>query len=229
MESLCTSQPQLFSQPQLSTFSGASGGSLIAAALAREIPVEEVMAAMDEVSQLCRSHGTVWRLESALRSVLQKYISYHPSLIGRLRVAVTRVRPGPMQSPEMIDNFDDTDDLLDALVASSFIPLYLAPSVTTTFRGGRYCDGGLIHILPPVSGGVHSLPFKPRWFPQTLPGQKEGTLISPALTPAFPYGPFQMAKFALLPPTAEQARDLYKWGSEAAHTWLEENSANKQK
>jgi len=126
-----------------------------------------------------------------------------------------------MRSPIMIDEFHDTAHLIDVVIASSFIPLYLAPALTTPVEGGAYCDGGVIHMLPPVSAVAHSLPFNPSWIPHTRPARNSGKLISPALTPAFPFRPPQLLRLAMLPPSAATAQELFRWGEEAAHVWLD--------
>jgi Na+-transporting methylmalonyl-CoA/oxaloacetate decarboxylase gamma subunit len=48
--------------------------------------------------------------------------------------AVTRVRPGPFQSPVMIDQFYSTQDLIQTLATSCYIPFYSAPTLTRSSR-----------------------------------------------------------------------------------------------
>lgn len=57
-----------------------------------------------------------------------------------------RLWPNPRLSPVLIDRFSSKDDLVDALVTSSHVPLYLdaAQPLWRRFRGGLYADGGAL-------------------------------------------------------------------------------------
>ena len=61
-----------------------------------------------------------------------------------------RMWPNPRLAPVLIDRFSSKDDLVDALVTSSHVPLYLdaAQPLWRRFRGGLYADGGAL-----VDGG----------------------------------------------------------------------------
>lgn len=62
----------------------------------------------------------------------------------RLKVAVMQVFPRFQLSPVVLDHFEDREDLIAALLASSHVPLYLDSSslAWTAFRNGLYVDGG---------------------------------------------------------------------------------------
>ncbi|KAF9685041.1 hypothetical protein SADUNF_Sadunf03G0013100 [Salix dunnii] len=64
-------------------------------------------------------------------------------------VAVTQIlwRPRGL----LVDQFDSKEDLINAVVTSSFIPGYLAPRPATMFRNRLCIDGGLTLFMPPTS------------------------------------------------------------------------------
>ena len=95
---------------------------------------------------------------------------------GRLHVAVTRfglpraLGGRGLVRAELISEFRDKRDLVDALTASQYVPgLTCGPWLLRWFRGGLCCDGGLLDNtpLPPPSpeagGGCSSrVPTRPR-------------------------------------------------------------------
>ncbi|KAF9690202.1 hypothetical protein SADUNF_Sadunf01G0171100 [Salix dunnii] len=78
-------------------------------------------------------------------------------------VAVTQIlwRPRGL----LVDQFDSKEDLINAVVTSSFIPGYLAPRPATMFRNRLCIDGGLTLFMPPTSAAqtVHGKTFQNFW------------------------------------------------------------------
>ena len=115
-----------------------------------------------------KTHG-VWgvvgqRMRQACREALPD--DSHEKARGRLVVAVHRVKPLQLR-PSMIDRFHSRDDLVEACYCSSFIPLFLEPSLSAKWRGERWIDGGFVDMLPPVPPHIEgsqkiikSLPFE---------------------------------------------------------------------
>ncbi|KAJ1469685.1 acyl transferase/acyl hydrolase/lysophospholipase [Baffinella frigidus] len=97
--------------------------------------LQEVIDDKSSMSQELRENGTWLNMEKALRRVLAEVVDDRVAArcATRLQVAVTQVSPSP-KSPVMVGDFRGGADLIDALVASCFIPAYLAPALTTVFR-----------------------------------------------------------------------------------------------
>ena len=66
-----------------------------------------------------------------------------------------RLWPNPRLAPVLIDCFSSKDDLVDALVTSSHVPLYLDATqpLWRRFRGGLYADGGTLAGWLEFDGG----------------------------------------------------------------------------
>ena len=128
---------------QYCAFAGASGGALIAAALACGITPHAIMEQVLALAHTCRGSGTWWRLKQPLANGIRELLPGHAmDMLGdthrdgvpRLQVAVTKMslrgarfkvspqRPLPIPLPHMISEFDSEDDLVAALVTSSFVP-----------------------------------------------------------------------------------------------------------
>jgi hypothetical protein len=67
-----------------------------------------------------------------------------------------RVWPAFQFQPELLEYFHSRQDLLDSLMTSSHVPLYLDAEQPfwTRFRSGFYVDGGLVDLVPPVPGSI---------------------------------------------------------------------------
>uniref|UniRef100_A0A8V0YRA2 triacylglycerol lipase n=1 Tax=Gallus gallus TaxID=9031 RepID=A0A8V0YRA2_CHICK len=67
----------------------------------------------------------------------------HPSS-GRLCISLTRVSDG---KNTLISNFNSKEEVVQALICSSFVPIYCG-LIPPSFRGVRYVDGGISDNLP---------------------------------------------------------------------------------
>ncbi|KAM3832858.1 patatin-like phospholipase domain-containing protein 2 [Vipera latastei] len=65
-------------------------------------------------------------------------------LSGKLSISLTRVSDG---ENVLISNFNSKEEVVQALVCSSFLPMYCG-LIPPSFRGVRYVDGGLTDNLP---------------------------------------------------------------------------------
>ena len=79
----------------------------------------------------------------------------HERLVGKHAVSITQVvRDGPAPGPwrlqnALVDDYASVDDLVDAYIASAYVPLYDARGeMTTRFRGLRSFDGGITDNAP---------------------------------------------------------------------------------
>ncbi|XP_074128027.1 1-acylglycerol-3-phosphate O-acyltransferase PNPLA3 isoform X2 [Sminthopsis crassicaudata] len=68
----------------------------------------------------------------------------HKLLSGKIVISLTRVSD---RKNVLVSDFDSKKELIDALVCSSFIPIYCG-LIPPTFRGVRYIDGGASNNMP---------------------------------------------------------------------------------
>ncbi|KAB5574381.1 hypothetical protein DKX38_001575 [Salix brachista] len=148
---------------------GSSAGAIVCATIASGASMHEALRATKILAEDCRLKGTAFRLGAVLRDVLEKFLpdDVHIRSNGRVRghaggelsrsewsgacfeFAVTQIlwRPRGL----LVDQFDSKEDLINAVVTSSFIPGYLAPRPATMFRNRLCIDGGLTLFMPPTS------------------------------------------------------------------------------
>ncbi|XP_017971726.1 PREDICTED: patatin-like phospholipase domain-containing protein 4 isoform X1 [Theobroma cacao] len=130
---------------------GSSAGAIVCAVIASGASMHEALKATKILADDCRLKGTAFRLGAVLRDVLDKFLPHdvHTRSNGRVRVAVTQIlwRPRGL----LVDQFDSKEDLINAVITSSFIPGYLAPRPATMFRNRLCIDGGLTLFMPPTS------------------------------------------------------------------------------
>ena len=104
-------------------FSGSSGGSLVASVLASGGNIDSSARVVIAAQPECRWRP--WRMLSKVDSAVESLIpnDAHMQVSGRLRVLLTHVKWGwPPIAPLVLDTFDSTPQLRDALRASCDIP-----------------------------------------------------------------------------------------------------------
>ncbi|KAF5929571.1 hypothetical protein HPG69_006293 [Diceros bicornis minor] len=132
-------------------FFGASSGALHCVAfLAGMSPHLSLQIIMD----LCRSArsrniGIFHPSFSAGRSIrenLHRHLpaNVHQLISGKMFISLTRVSDG---ENVLVSDFQSKDEVVDALLCSSFIPFYVG-LIPPSFRGVRYVDGGVSNNMP---------------------------------------------------------------------------------
>uniref|UniRef100_A0A8R1Y7L1 PNPLA domain-containing protein n=1 Tax=Onchocerca volvulus TaxID=6282 RepID=A0A8R1Y7L1_ONCVO len=141
--------------PQLlqNRISGASAGSIIAAAIACNICISQATSLFLSVVSEARSYtfGALNRDFDLLKLVRTKLNDLLPSnaheiCTSRLRISVTRFHD---MENVILDEFHTKDELLDAICCSCFIPVY-GGFVYPTFQGEIYIDGGASDNQPVI-------------------------------------------------------------------------------
>ncbi|XP_037018949.2 patatin-like phospholipase domain-containing protein 2 [Artibeus jamaicensis] len=130
---------------------GASAGALTATALVTGACLGEAGANIIEVSKEARKRflGPLhpsFNLVKTIRGCLVKILpddSYERAS-GRLGISLTRVSDG---KNVIIYHFNSKEELIQANVCSTFIPVYCG-LIPPTFRSVRYVDGGISDNLP---------------------------------------------------------------------------------
>uniref|UniRef100_M4C5K6 PNPLA domain-containing protein n=1 Tax=Hyaloperonospora arabidopsidis (strain Emoy2) TaxID=559515 RepID=M4C5K6_HYAAE len=134
-----------------SRFAGASGGAIAALALAANVSMDDIHEETKAMARLCRSHGTFWKLEDRLRTVFHaKFGDLPVESLTHSRLTIATKKMWPVRASVLTDDFRSTDDLCDALIASCYLPWYVARRGSTLFRGEYHVDGGLITLVPEV-------------------------------------------------------------------------------
>ncbi|VCW78518.1 unnamed protein product [Gulo gulo] len=130
---------------------GASAGALTATALVTGACLGEAGANIIEVSKEARKRflGPLhpsFNLVKTIRGCLVKTLpaDSHERASGRLGISLTRVSDG---ENVIISQFSSKDELIQANVCSTFIPVYCG-LIPPSLQGVRYVDGGISDNLP---------------------------------------------------------------------------------
>ncbi|KAL3843709.1 hypothetical protein ACJIZ3_001112 [Penstemon smallii] len=198
---------------------GSSAGAIVCAVIASGASMQEALEATKILAEDCRLRGTAFRLGAVLRDILIKFLpdDAHIRSNGRVRVAVTQIlwRPRGL----LVDQFDSKEDLINAVITSSFIPGYLAPRPATMFRNRLCIDGGLTLFMPPTSA---TQTVRVCAFPASGLGF-EGNGISPDCNPENRVSPREFFNWALEPAADDILDKLFEFGYMDAAVWAEAN------
>ncbi|KAF1788644.1 Acyl transferase/acyl hydrolase/lysophospholipase [Phytophthora cactorum] len=169
--------------------------------LAANASMRDIHEETKAMARLCHSHGTIWKLEERLRAIFHTKFGDLPvkTLAQRLTIATEKMWPARVMV--LTDDFHSTDDLCDALIASCYIPWYLAKRGTSVFRG----DPGYVKVC---AFHAHLL-------------RRSDYEISPSIDPDFPFAIMQLARFAMIPPQIEVLDQLFELGQKSANIWVE--------
>lgn len=202
-----------------SSIAGTSGGAICALIGAADVDPQEALEVLINLSQNYKFKNDI---NGGLKSVIRDLLP--PDAVvrcnNRLFVTVTRAWPSPITRPTIISTFESTDDLLDVVTASCFIPLYSSRSqVFTQLRRGMYLDGGVFAFIPPV-GDVSVTPFPRRYILR----QRGSPDISPDLSVTFRYSLPRLLSWVLHPAPPVILRDLFEEGRKCSDAWLQANT-----
>uniref|UniRef100_A0A915IQB3 triacylglycerol lipase n=1 Tax=Romanomermis culicivorax TaxID=13658 RepID=A0A915IQB3_ROMCU len=136
---------------------GASAGAIAACGLISNMCLSQATSDVLKIVALARQHqlGPLHpsiNLMNILRTGLMKNLpdDAHKMASGRLFISMTRVSDG---KNVLVSQFDTKEELIQAMLCSSFIPLY-GGTLPPTFRGVRYMDGGFSDNLPILNGNT---------------------------------------------------------------------------
>lgn len=201
-----------------SRVAGASGGAITALAIAaKEVSVLEMHEELKTLAALCRRDGTLWKIEAYMRATFDlkfRDVALAP-LNERLTIAAQRVWPDP--GVVLWNHFDSVAALGDAMIATSFIPFFLAPRAATKIRDELYVDGGLLQLVPELPGYTKVCAFHASVL------RRPDYEISPSIDPNFTYSFVQLVRAALNPPPVEMLDELFQLGKRSAFLWTEKH------
>ncbi|GLT96919.1 hypothetical protein SLE2022_145100 [Rubroshorea leprosula] len=202
---------------------GSSAGAIVCAVIASGATMQDALEVTKTLAEDCRLRGTAFRLGAVLRDVLQNFLpdDVHTRSNGRVRVAVTQILWKPRGL--LVDQFDSKEDLINAVITSSFIPGYLAPRPATIYRNRLCIDGGLTLFMPPTSA---TKTVRVCAFPATRMGL-EGIGISPDCNPENIATPRELFNWALEPAEDHILDRFFELGYLDAAVWAAENPVDK--
>ncbi|KAG6464242.1 hypothetical protein O3G_MSEX014377 [Manduca sexta] len=135
----------------LGKISGASFGALSACCLLCDLPIGEITTDVLRVVREARAgslgpFSPSFNIQNVLLEGMQKYLPLdaHKIVSGKLHISLTRVYDG---KNVMVSEFPTREDLLQALLASCFVPVF-SGLLPPRFHGIRYMDGGFSDNLP---------------------------------------------------------------------------------
>ncbi|XP_076231056.1 brummer [Calliopsis andreniformis] len=135
----------------LDKISGASAGAIAACCLLCDLPLGEITSNVLRVAREARQRtlgpfSPSFNVQEILLESLQKFLPHdaHIRVSGKLHISLTRVYDG---KNVIVSQFSSREDLLQALLASAFIPV-VSGLLPPRFHGVRYIDGGFSDNLP---------------------------------------------------------------------------------
>ncbi|XP_051169120.1 1-acylglycerol-3-phosphate O-acyltransferase Pnpla3 isoform X2 [Leptopilina boulardi] len=135
----------------LDKISGASAGAMAACCLLCDLPLGEMTSNLLKMAEDTRQRtlgpfSPSFNVHAILMDNLEKNLpeDAHLRVNGKLHVSLTRVYDG---KNVIVSHFTSKEDLLQALLASSFIPFF-SGILPPRFHGIRYMDGGFSDNLP---------------------------------------------------------------------------------
>ncbi|KAK1327596.1 hypothetical protein QTO34_012885 [Cnephaeus nilssonii] len=132
-------------------FFGASAGALHGVTLLAGVPLDRTLQVLTDLVQSARSRtlGVLhpsFSMVRFLREALHRHLpaNVHQLISGRMCISLTRVSDW---QNVLVSDFQSKDEVVDALICSSFIPFFFG-LIPPTFRGVRYVDGGFSDSSP---------------------------------------------------------------------------------
>jgi hypothetical protein len=154
-------------------FCGVSAGCFPAMLLALGEPIDTInekwnIPFLREVNNHTFGAFGVWN------SIVRKYTMEHlpqdayKQLSGKLYISITRLHPYMKLKNEIISHYDSNKMLVNALIASSFVPFF-DTKLTHNYNGGCYLDGSLTNGNPIPFPNVPTMKFTiDKWRPIKL-------------------------------------------------------------
>ena len=195
-----------------SLVAGTSGGSLAALVAVSGVHPRVGLDLMIEMS-LDKSfkNNIDLGLKRFLPAVLPDDIAERSN--GRLHVCVTKLWPNPTGSPHIISQFQTKQNVVDAVAASCFIPLYSSPRGFFTTMVNKpfdyYIDGGVVGFMPPI-GDVRVSPFNILVFRRYPHIRIKANVFSAP----------RLLSWVLIPAPPDILEELYNEGYKAAGEWV---------
>ncbi|XP_045487959.1 uncharacterized protein LOC110998337 [Pieris rapae] len=135
----------------LGNISGASFGAVSACCLLCDLPIGEITSDVLRIVGEARAgslgpFSPSFNIQNVLLESMERYLptDAHKIVSGKLHISLTRVYDG---KNVIVSKFATREDLLQALLASCFVPVF-SGMLPPKFHGNRYMDGGFSDNLP---------------------------------------------------------------------------------
>ncbi|XP_045408791.1 1-acylglycerol-3-phosphate O-acyltransferase PNPLA3 [Lemur catta] len=132
-------------------FFGASSGALHCVSYISGMSLDLILQILMDLVRMARRKNIgvfhpSFNVTKHIRDNLYKYLpaDAHKLISGKVCISLTRVSDG---KNVLVSDFHSKDEVVDALLCSTFIPFY-SGFIPPTFRGVRYIDGGGSDNLP---------------------------------------------------------------------------------
>lgn len=213
----------------LGQISGASFGALSACCLLCDLPIGEITSDVLRVVGEARAgslgpFSPSFNIQNALLEGMQRYLPHdvHKIVSGKLHISLTRVYDG---KNVIVSEFPTREDLLQALLASCFVPVF-SGMLPPRFHGIRYMDGGFSDNLPVLDENTITVsPFcgESDICPRDLSSQLFHVNVA---NTSIELSKQNMNRFAriLFPPKPEVLSNMCKQGFDDALRFLQRNN-----
>lgn len=213
----------------LGKISGASFGALSACCLLCDVPIGEITSDVLRVVGEARAgslgpFSPSFNIQNVLLEGMHKYLPHdvHHIVSGKLHVSLTRVYDG---KNVIVSEFPTRDDLLQALLASCFVPVF-SGLLPPRFHGIRYMDGGFSDNLPVLDENTITVsPFcgESDICPRDLSSQLFHVNVANTSIELSKQNMNRLARI-LFPPRAEVLSDMCRQGFDDALRFLHRNN-----
>jgi len=218
---------------------GSSGGAIAAAALACELPKEEVNEGIVAVAEDCRSYGSFRRMLIPAKKLCDQVLpeDSHHRMNGQVHVSVMEILP--RLRPLVVNEWTSKDDVVESLIASSNIPFVLGPTPLAMFRNTSCIDGsfatpigsfGCVDI--PGARTIRVMAFEPKRFGRLskMVHANPQDAIAPGLRVGDGCDTYTLRKLLRFaagspPPNEVEVERLFNMGYRCAELWLEEEKS----
>ncbi|KAL0839903.1 hypothetical protein ABMA28_016522 [Loxostege sticticalis] len=213
----------------LGKISGASFGALSACCLLCDLPIGELTSDVLRVVGEARAgslgpFSPSFNIQNVLLEGMEKYLPHdvHKIVSGKLHISLTRVYDG---QNVIVSEFPTREDLLQALLASCFVPVF-SGLLPPRFHGIRYMDGGFSDNLPVLDENTITVsPFcgESDICPRDLSSQLFHVNLA---NTSIELSKQNMNRFAriLFPPKPETLSNMCKQGFDDALRFLQRNN-----
>lgn len=205
-----------------SKFAGTSGGSLCALIACVDLPVED---ALQIVINLSKNKSFKQNISEGMRKNIKDMLIGDEEKIlklcnDRLFVTTTKVWPNPKSSVIITSQYKSIDHIIDTVSASCFIPFYSSSNmrsikIITEPIENNYIDGGVFAFMPPI--GNIKISAIPKRFISLIPGSVDIYLKDKD----FRYR--DLVKWILFPGPEETLKELFEKGFENTERWILSN------
>lgn len=177
----------------------------------------------------CRENGTPRRLGIVLRGLLNEALpdNIHERCRDTAFVGVTLLTPVGKAGPMLVSEYRSRDDLIDALLTSCHIPVYLDGNYVTRFREHWAFDGGLTDFIPEPNGVGRV--YRATCFPLSSQLKRPGIYENLAFAPDMYASPSEVipslrefVQMAFLPAEDGQVSGLLEMGRRDAAAFIEQ-------